>query len=388
MLARQKKETADVTTAAQTDVVVEEPNVEDRRLRRLRGSLRDSSPPSHGRHIAEPEIIEEGSPELRRRHFESDEEETSSEEEEEVDEEEVVRRRAAMRERALLLAKQQEEEEMLTKEEEQVEEVEEEESSEYEEYSDSEDETGPRLKPVFVRKNDRITVKERERQEEEAAKMEENQKKVLQERKKESLRIASEIANTTAETTQNTDTTEMGADTVNTDDENDEVEYEAWKVRELKRIKRDREERDVLEKERQEVERVHNLTEEDRERYFKLNPKNIPVNKAPKGKYRFLQKYYHRGVFYLENDEKVLRRDTSAPTLEDHFDKTILPQVMQVKNFGRSGRTKYTHLVDQDTTDFEAAWSHHNPVITKFESLGGGMKQTFQKPSKKKRKAE
>lgn len=28
----------------------------------------------------------------------------------------------------------------------------EEESSEYEEYSDSEDETGPRLKPVFVRK--------------------------------------------------------------------------------------------------------------------------------------------------------------------------------------------------------------------------------------------
>ena len=28
----------------------------------------------------------------------------------------------------------------------------EEESSEYEEYSDSEEETGPRLKPVFVRK--------------------------------------------------------------------------------------------------------------------------------------------------------------------------------------------------------------------------------------------
>ncbi len=134
-----------------------------------------------------------------------------------------------------------------------------------------------------------------------------------------------------------------------------------------------------MEKERIEAERLHNMTEEERLIELKNNPK-IVANKMPKGKYKFLQKYYHRGSFFIvssrtmawwnvfgqtnfdlilvklnlillqDEEDQVYRRDITNPTLEDHFDKTVLPKVMQVKNFGRSGRTKYTHLVDQDTT--------------------------------------
>lgn len=132
---------------------------------------------------------------------------------------------------------------------------------------------------------------------------------------------------------------------------------------------------------------MRNMTEEERRMEQKLNPKQV-TNKAVKGKYKFLQKYYHRGAFYLDVDDDVYKRDFAQATLEDHFDKTILPKVMQVKNFGRSGRTKYTHLVDQDTTQFDLPWVKGSAQNVKFHSTqAGGSKQIFDRPSLKKRKS-
>lgn len=176
----------------------------------------------------------------------------------------------------------------------------------------------------------------------------------------------------------------LGFEEVATDDENDEVEYEAWKVRELKRLKRDREEAEQHTREQLEIERFRNLTEEEKRQELRQNPK-VVTNKTAKGKYKFLQKYYHRGVFYIAEEENILKRDFTAPTLEDRFNKSVLPKVMQVKNFGRSGRTKYTHLVDQDTTDFEASWTQETASNVKFQHQhAAGMKQVFDRPGVKK----
>lgn len=57
----------------------------------------------------------------------------------------------------------------------------------------------------------------------------------------------------------------------------------------------------------------------------------------------------------------------------------LLPlQVMQVKNFGRRGRTKYTHLVDQDTTEMEDPLSVDPSVRQKRTLTGTG--SVFSKP--------
>ncbi|XP_015599758.1 microfibrillar-associated protein 1 [Cephus cinctus] len=352
------------------------------RLERHRDSDTEIRVERH-RHIHEPEILET-EPERSRERIKL--ESSDSSEDEDLSDSEIERRREALKQR--VLSKKDIEEELVQGEEDEKSRDSSEESSEYEEYTDSEEETGPRLKPVFVRKKDRITVMEKEKEAMKQKQVEIETKKLADERKRQTLRMVEEAIRKETQLGKSTNEQEGKLGDVCTDDENDEVEYEAWKLRELKRIKRDREEREQLEKERLEIERLRNMTEEERRQEARLNPKQI-TNKAAKGKYKFLQKYYHRGAFYLDKDDTIFKRDFSGATLEDHFDKTILPKVMQVKNFGRSGRTKYTHLVDQDTTQFDSPWISETAQNLKFHNnQAAGMKQHFDRPSLKKHKNE
>jgi len=351
--------------------------------------------PDHGRRIVEPEVIataddeedeEEDDIEVherqrpRHRIRERPEESDGEEEEDVLDEDAIERRRQLLKRRAQEV-KAQEKDLLDIEEEEDEEEEEEDESSEYEEYSDSDDETGLRLKPVFVSKNDRVTIQDREKMYEENEMSEEKAKKLAEERKRVSTKLVNEILREEQKEQQGDEAAKE--DELNTDDDNDEEEYEAWKVRELKRIKRDKEEKEQREKEEMEIRRRHDMTEEERREEWRKNPKML-TNKAQKGKYKFLQKYYHRGAFFMDQEQDVYTRDFSGATLEDHFDKTVLPKVMQVKNFGRSGRTKYTHLVDQDTTEMDSPWFNDTPQSLKFHAKhGGGNKQVFERPSKK-----
>ncbi|XP_056134271.1 microfibrillar-associated protein 1 [Lampris incognitus] len=372
---------------AEPELELEEEEVSDPRLKRLLNRVSEDVEERLARHrqIAEPELIAESSEDSDEGTWHPEREESSEEEEEEeeeeVDDEEIERRRAMMRQRAQ--ERKNEEMELMEVEEEGRSGEESESESEYEEYTDSEDEAEPRLKPVFIRKKDRVTVAEREAEEQRQRELDVENKRQAEERRRYTLKIVEEEAKKEFEENRRT---LAALEALDTDGENEEEEYEAWKVRELKRIKRDREAREAMEKEKTEIDRFHNLTEEERRAELRNSGKVI-TNKASKGKYKFLQKYYHRGAFFMDEEQDVYKRDFSAPTLEDHFNKTILPKVMQVKNFGRSGRTKYTHLVDQDTTSFDSAWAQESAQNSKFfKQKAAGVRDVFDRPTLKKRK--
>ena len=100
--------------------------------------------------------------------------------------------------------------------------------------------------------------------------------------------------------------------------------------------------------------------------------------KKQKVAYNYMQKYYHKGAFFQGNEEdglteeqrNLLSRDFNMPTGEDKMDKSVLPAVLQKRagTFGKKGNSKWTHLTDQDTTNFEPATRVNEGIAFKFQS--------------------
>jgi len=136
------------------------------------------------------------------------------------------------------------------------------------------------------------------------------------------------------------------------DDDPEGEEYAAWKVREMKRIMRDQEEREEREKEKAEIERRRGMTDEQIMR--ENEREGLHQKKGQKGQMKFMQKYYHQGVFYRDGsivDEQMLERNFNAPTGQDKYiDFSKVPKAMLTKNFGKMSQSKWTHLANEDTT--------------------------------------
>ncbi|KAG6547631.1 hypothetical protein Mapa_011080 [Marchantia paleacea] len=346
---------------------------DDPRLRRLAESRRDRDEAvARHRQIRQAELV--STREEERKAAEA------AELEEEEDDDAIEERRRKIREKLL----QRQREDDIAMEEEEEEEEDEEEESEYE--TDSEEEFGgiAMVKPVFVPKAERETIAEREKLEAEEKAFQDSMKKKLEDRKVETKQIIVEVIKQEEEIEKNRDAEGDGGE-IDTDDETNEAEeYEAWKAREIARIKRDREDREAMVKEKEEIEKLRNMTEEERREWERKNPK--PLVPAKK-KWKFMQKYYHKGAFFQSGSDDraaasddIFRRDFSAPTGEDKMDKTILPKVMQVKHFGRSGRTKWTHLVAEDTTQWDNPWTYNDPLRAKYNSKMAGMNRPITKP--------
>lgn len=133
-----------------------------------------------------------------------------------------------------------------------------------------------------------------------------------------------------------------------------EAAFAAWKLRECTRLKRDAEERFAVARTQAQVAEFRAQPAADRAAVWHEKVTADAAAAAAKTKYDFLQKYYHKGAFFQDAAATVC--DFDAPIEATRVDLQTLPQAMQVKNFGKKGRTKWTHLTAEDTTGFDASW--------------------------------
>ena len=280
-----------------------------------------------------------------------------------------------------------------------------EESSSYETDSDasaSDDAGGaarkPMLKPVFVSAESRETIKQRELEEAREEEAQKQRAQRLRERQIESRQMLVEAVRREEEGNEG-----VALEFAEMPDDNDEIdeleEFDAWKLRELKRVRRERQERQAEAKEKEELERRRNLTDSERAREDAAFRAQRADAGKEKGQWKFLQKYYHKGAYFQEEDETgnnklgpVMMQDFGSATGNDKIgDKSALPAPMQVKNFGMRSQVKWTHLGKEDTMGKDRdrpLWAEDKRLAQKFENKTAGTKAAneFDRPSGKRKK--
>jgi len=298
--------------------------------------------------------------------------------------EEVVRRRNIVKPRVVQVEKVQDAEALqelqIGKEQEEESENDEDDTEEDEEFAHP----NMLLKPVFVSKQERET--NNKLLEEEVLLKEEERK--LKEKKKLETKLMVIEAVRKDDLIEEKEEASDGETMPNDDDGLDQAnEFEIWKIRELKRIKRDKEELHAREKELKEIERRRKLTDAQREEENRRL--GADAIKSEKTAYKFMQKYYHKGAYYQDNNDPIFQRDFNVAIGEENFDKSTLPGVLQLKrgDFGKKGRSKWTHLSNEDTTNFDPTWRGDESIKEKLIMKQAGYKGvgTLDRPTSKKK---
>lgn len=265
---------------------------------------------------------------------------------------------------------------------------EEEESSYEDEDSNSEFDSEENLfsnqikRPVFIRKDERY-AQALELQTELQNEIEKNRRKrTIKEQNKQivveakSKRIKEDV-----------DEYGSDADLPNDEDDDEDIAYEKWKIRELQRLKRDKEIREKEFREREKTERRRMMTDEER---AKEDKKIGKYKEDEKSSYQFMQKYYHKGIFFQDTDDPLFNRDYNIGVGTDNFDKSGLIRRLQVRRGEehKRGRSKYTHLGEEDTTNFDPDWQVDETLRQKAMQKMGGYKSygAFDRPSRKSRR--
>lgn len=261
------------------------------------------------------------------------------------------------------------------------------ESESSDEESDSESEQEDRLdsisfKPVFKAKKERDTILDEETKKRLEMEEEERNLALKNQRREDSYKLVEQkVKNEVLGLEQEDGVEDLAiAEVDDTDGLNDREEYDDWAEREKSRLKRDKEEFENYIKELEINEIRRSMT--DKERREDDLAQGIDRFHKERGQQKFMQRFYHKGAFFVEENAELLQRDYTAPTLEDKYNKEVLPEVMQKRNFGKKSQSKWTHLAAEDTSSRDAGWATNSEVNKRRMEKMAGVKGLQEIPAK------